>query len=504
MKKQIIQLLFLVTVSVLLSGTMKAQAASTIHESQAKIIVNGEELQFSNPILIDRGSILLPMRAYFEAIGAEVSWHHPTQTATALRGGIKIDLTINKMEAQVNGKPFPLSTPAILHNGNTYVPLRFVGESLGGTVTWHHPTFTAEVQFDDGGSRTLQSKMLSVKKGSLPIPQPIEDSTFADQRRLLVSDNPERLSTKTIHGATNTLAIDEVQSTEQHIEHRIFGWHVNSLGQAAELGIVIENRSFTNTLTITTVAAAAFNADENQAIDEIGLPLAEASLLNKLLSANKELVTIAPRESKVLSAFQLDNGQLIGFLSDLNVAVIGQGDAQYTIRTVVSTEAKPQLTAIKTPIVAIDTGASHPRGVWPSATLKATLPAFTIGAQQVGYSLSNGQTDHLYSVQNALSTPAETVPNRGHFGASYKVEIPIVNDTKKRKAVSLKLTGRGGTYSGLVRYRGQTYIIPPLQAGSEYVQLPIMYTAQKHSTLELEFIHAGGSTLPLALYIESN
>lgn len=503
MKKHIFQLLFIVAVSVFYTCTITAQANSNTHESQAKIIVNGKELQFSNPVLIHNGSILLPMRAYFEAIGSEVLWHHPTQTATAIRNGIKIDLTINKLDAQVNGKTFPLLTPAILHNGTTYVPLRFVGESLGGTVTWHHPTFTAEIQFTDGGSHTLTAKVLPIKKGALPIPLPIENSQFADARRLLVSDNPERLTTSTMRSTTATLAIDEVHSSTQQTEHRIFGWHVNALNKKIEVGIVIENLSLTSTLTVHPVSTAAFRSTENEAVQEIGLPLAEASMLKKTIASHKEAITVAPGESKVLAAWSLESGQLIGFLSDLDISVNNQGESHYALRTVASTQLNPKLESIQTPLIAIDSSANHPRGVWPSSSLKVQLPTVSIGAEQIGYSFSNGKTDQLYSKENALSAASQTVPNIGHFGASYKVEIPIVNDTNKQKAVILKLTGRGGSYSGLIRYRNQVYIIPSLRAGVDYVQLPIFYTSKKNSKIELEFIHAGGSNLPLALYIES-
>src|SRR5690606_16349123 len=113
MRKYFFQILLFMTVTALCTGTLKAQANSGLTESNAQIIVNGEKLQFSSPILMDNGSILLPMRAYFEAIGAEVTWHQPTQTATAQRNGKKIDLTINAKTAKVDGKSYSLPTPAI-------------------------------------------------------------------------------------------------------------------------------------------------------------------------------------------------------------------------------------------------------------------------------------------------------------------------------------------------------------------------------------------------------
>lgn len=51
----------------------------------------------------------------------------------------------------------------------------------------------------------------------------------------------------------------------------------------------------------------------------------------------------------------------------------------------------------------------------------------------------------------------------GHFGMSYKVDIPIVNDSGKMKYILVKITGRGGVYSGAVKMNGRTYLIPTLK-----------------------------------------
>ena len=50
---------------------------------------------------------------------------------------------------------------------------------------------------------------------------------------------------------------------------------------------------------------------------------------------------------------------------------------------------------------------------------------------------------------------------------------------------------------------GTTYLIPTLKPGEEYVQLPVFRTKKKNDMINLEFIHAGGSNLPVALYLET-
>ncbi|WP_282938961.1 stalk domain-containing protein [Paenibacillus sp. RC67] len=83
------------------------------------------------------GSVLVPLRAIFESLGAAVEWNSSTQTVTATKEGKTIVLTIGSNIAYVNGSPVTLNAAAQLINGNTMVPVRFVSEALGGLVEWN-------------------------------------------------------------------------------------------------------------------------------------------------------------------------------------------------------------------------------------------------------------------------------------------------------------------------------------------------------------------------------
>lgn len=108
----------------------KAQTNSPVApqyvEIVATVIVNGETITFEQPILNDNGSLLLPMRTYYEAIGAQVYWNSETKTASAVRNKKTIDLTINSYTALIDKKSVSLLSPAILYNNQTYVPLSLI------------------------------------------------------------------------------------------------------------------------------------------------------------------------------------------------------------------------------------------------------------------------------------------------------------------------------------------------------------------------------------------
>ena len=100
------------------------------------VFVDGNKINFDvNPVL-ENGRTLVPMRFIFEALGATVTWNDATQTATAVKGDITIDITINKPELVKNGKVIVLDVPAKLVNDRTLVPVRAVSEGMEAKVEW--------------------------------------------------------------------------------------------------------------------------------------------------------------------------------------------------------------------------------------------------------------------------------------------------------------------------------------------------------------------------------
>ncbi|MCW2277454.1 tetratricopeptide repeat protein [Heliophilum fasciatum] len=93
---------------------------------------------------IRHNRVLVPLRAVFEAFGADVTWDSAAQTVTAVQGNRRISLTAGSMTARVNGEERQLDVPAIIDEstGRMLVPLRFVAESLGAKVDYQGATQT--------------------------------------------------------------------------------------------------------------------------------------------------------------------------------------------------------------------------------------------------------------------------------------------------------------------------------------------------------------------------
>jgi len=79
---------------------------------------------------------MVPMRSLFESFGAAVHYDEATRTITAKRQGTTVTLAVGASRMTVDDRVVALDAPALLSNDRTFVPLRAVGEALGGSVDW--------------------------------------------------------------------------------------------------------------------------------------------------------------------------------------------------------------------------------------------------------------------------------------------------------------------------------------------------------------------------------
>jgi hypothetical protein len=78
---------------------------------------------------ISQGRTMVPLRIIAESLGAEVDWNSSTRTVIIAGREEMINLTV---DVPLLGD---MGTPVIV-NGFTFVPVRYVSETLGATVRW--------------------------------------------------------------------------------------------------------------------------------------------------------------------------------------------------------------------------------------------------------------------------------------------------------------------------------------------------------------------------------
>jgi len=141
------------------AGSMRPAAAETtvitLTIGNPNITVNGEtrpiDASGTTPAIV-AGRTLLPIRIVVEAIGGTIEWNAATRTVTIAAGPVTMGLTIGNRMATVNGiktaiDPQNATVVPLIVGGRTMLPVRFVGEQLGGSVDWNQATRTATLTF---------------------------------------------------------------------------------------------------------------------------------------------------------------------------------------------------------------------------------------------------------------------------------------------------------------------------------------------------------------------
>lgn len=167
MKKRIRNLRLMMSVMLILSFMLSPMALAS---DGIKVLVNGEFVQFDvQPQVIDDRT-MVPLRAIFEKLGAQVDWDSHTQTLTATRDDIVVVSTIGDKIMYINGGARTMDVAPAVINGRTLVPVRFVAEAFDCYVEW------------DGGSRTAYiESSYDMENADDPSDNPSQDGALTEE-----------------------------------------------------------------------------------------------------------------------------------------------------------------------------------------------------------------------------------------------------------------------------------------------------------------------------------
>ncbi|HEY4433896.1 MAG TPA: copper amine oxidase N-terminal domain-containing protein [Candidatus Cybelea sp.] len=131
-------LLFRRTQVVVLLAALFAAGPTAVVAQTVTVTVNGQPM-YLNPGPIERsGRVFVPLRGIFERLGAAVVYASGTINAT--KGSTTVSLQIGSTQATVNGQAQILDVAPFIVGASTYVPLRFVAQSLGAQVGYDAST----------------------------------------------------------------------------------------------------------------------------------------------------------------------------------------------------------------------------------------------------------------------------------------------------------------------------------------------------------------------------
>lgn len=107
--------------------------------------------------------MFVPLRGIFERLGASVVYHNGTINAT--RGNDTVALRIGSTVASVNGQTSYVDVAPFIVGATTYVPLRFIAQSLGAAVGYEGATRVVSVDL----ARPIPPRPIPPR----PVPPPV-------------------------------------------------------------------------------------------------------------------------------------------------------------------------------------------------------------------------------------------------------------------------------------------------------------------------------------------
>lgn len=159
----------------ILAGTLAAAlfCVPVFAHPPVTVLVNGQALSFDQPPVILDDRTLVPMRAIFQALGAEVFWEESTQTVTALTTTDTLQFRIGDAGLYKNGDlAYTMSVPAQIINERTLVPIRAIAESFGAAVGWDEQSYTVTIQSQGSGQGAAQPSQTTGTQAAQDAPSP--------------------------------------------------------------------------------------------------------------------------------------------------------------------------------------------------------------------------------------------------------------------------------------------------------------------------------------------
>jgi hypothetical protein len=149
------------------------------------VTINGNPVQVEPPPITQAGRVFVPLRGVFEQLGASVVYDDGQINATG--NGRNISLHIGSTQATVDGQPQTIDVAPFIVGASTFVPLRFISESLGASVDWNDADSTVAITLagapqsgddasmgDDEGAYADQAPPAIPDYDQPPVPAPNE------------------------------------------------------------------------------------------------------------------------------------------------------------------------------------------------------------------------------------------------------------------------------------------------------------------------------------------
>jgi hypothetical protein len=115
--------------------TVRVESSNPPVLASYKVIINGNEAIFYDGLYEKNGVVLGSIRTVAEAMGLQVTWNEATRQITFISEDNALVLTMDNLTAVLNGHNVEMNEAPTIVNGSTIVPLQFIVEAFGGSIS---------------------------------------------------------------------------------------------------------------------------------------------------------------------------------------------------------------------------------------------------------------------------------------------------------------------------------------------------------------------------------
>ena len=115
------------------------------YKAMAGITINGQELAFDQPAIIENNELFLPLRAVSEALGAKVEWNQSTQTAAVTTDEMALIVPMGSASTTLNDAELELDIFPLMRGNRILVHEGILSEAFDAEVEWDSEEGTVSI-----------------------------------------------------------------------------------------------------------------------------------------------------------------------------------------------------------------------------------------------------------------------------------------------------------------------------------------------------------------------
>lgn len=265
--KKLLFVFFLIFV--IFSSIFPSRVLSIDSNDAIKLILDGKTIKSDVEPTIINGRTVVPLRAIFEALGAQVEWDDKNKTVIARKNSEVITIKVGSTTAFVNNKIIELDVPATIIDGRTLVPVRFVSESFGYDVKWDNSSRTVLI---DDPSKPI-TPTLSKTSTYNPTPTLTKTQTLSELK-ISFDGNIDKLMGLSSQAVTDIFGLpDRIDLSKYGFE-----WYIYNKDYTKYIQIGVQDGAvvgvYTNAVNFSAWKTISVFTDKSSVNKLLGTPLA--------------------------------------------------------------------------------------------------------------------------------------------------------------------------------------------------------------------------------------